>query len=157
MSANGGNGAIHSSVYTAPYLARSLLINLWRLRWDHTKTMMTHREVFGSNIGASLTAFKEQMRIKLRYAKEYLAEHLDEWESNGAICFLSLSLYRTIILFSEQAIEDIDLISELLIEFVRNNGWDPESYHTIEGLGLPEGEPIHDDGGIDDEDEEDYY
>ena len=49
------------------------------------------------------------------------------------------------------------MISELLIKFVKNNRWDPESYHTIEGLGLPKGEPIDDDGGIDDEDEDDDY
>ena len=49
------------------------------------------------------------------------------------------------------------MISELLIEFVKNNGWDPESYHTIEGLGLPKVEPIDDTGSINDEDEEDDY
>ena len=104
---------------------------------------MTHREVYDSHIGATLTNFKEQMKIKLGKAEKYLAEHMDDLNCKSS--------YQKIILFSEQAIKDTDLISELLIEFVKKNGWDPESYHTTEELGLPKGEPIKDDGGINDE------
>ena len=113
------------------------------------KTTMTHREVFDSNIGATLAFLKEQMKIKLGKDEKYLAEHVDELNCKSS--------YQKIILFSKQAIKDIDLISELLIELVKNNEWTPESYFTIEDLGLPECEPIDDAGSINDEDEEDDY
>jgi hypothetical protein len=147
--ANGGNGATRGSPQDGPYLARSFLIKLWRLKRDVTKTTMTHKEIYKSNIGRTLNAFKEQIKIKMRNAAEYLAQHSNEWESNDVVGMSNIISYQNIIAFYEQTIEDIDCSSKLLVEFANeNNGW------TIEDLGLPEGEPTDEDGGNDDEDEE---
>ena len=109
---------------------------------------MTHKEIYQSNIGRTLNAFKEEMKIKMRGAVSYLAQ-LPPATAHDNIGMTNIMSYKNIIAFYETAIEDIDCISQLLVEFANeNNGW------TIEDLGLPEGEPIDDDGGNDDEDEE---
>ena len=110
---------------------------------------MTYREVYDSHIGTTLTDFKAHMKIKLSTADNYLAEHMDDLNCKNS--------YHKIIDFSEQAIRDIDLITELLIELVTDNGPDSEGYHTIGGLGLPESEPINDDDRTNDEEEEGNY
>ena len=89
------------------------------------------------------------MKIKLSTAKNYLAKHMDDLNCRNT--------YLKIVYFIRQAIRDIDLITKLLIELVTDNGPDSEGYHTIEGLGLPESEPINDDDRINDEEEEGDY
>ena len=89
------------------------------------------------------------MKIKLSTAETYLAEHMDDLNCRNT--------YLKNIDFSRQAIQDIDPITEFLIELVTNNGPDSEGYHTIEGLGLPVSELINDDNRINDEEEEGDY
>jgi hypothetical protein len=145
---NGGEGANFVSPRTGPHLARRFLIELWRLKRDVTKSTMTHREVYLSNIGRTLSAFKEEMKVKMREAESYLAQLLLA-ATRDNISRTNILSYENNIAFHATAIEDIDRISRLLVEFANeNNGW------TTEDLGLPEGEPVDDDDGNDDEDEE---
>jgi hypothetical protein len=145
---NGGEGANFVSPRTGPLLARRFLIDLWRLKRDVTRSTMTHREVYLSNIGRTLSAFKEEMKVKMREAESYLAQ-LRLAATRDNISRTNILSYENNIAFHATAIEDIDRISRLLVEFANeNNGW------TTEDLGLPEGEPVDDDDGNDDEDED---
>jgi hypothetical protein len=145
---NGGEGANFVSPRTGPLLARRFLIELWRLKRDVTKSTMTHREVYLSNIGRTLSAFKEEMKVKMREAESYLAQ-LPPAAARDNVARTNIMSYENLIAFYATAINDIDCISRLLVEFANeNNGW------TTEDLGLPEGEPVDDDDGNDDEDEE---
>ena len=121
------------------------------MKRDSTKITMTHKEIYKSNIGRTLNAFKEQIKIKMRESVLYLAQ-LPPAAAHDDVGMTNIISYQNIIAFCKQTIKDIDCISKLLVEFANeNNGW------TIEDLGLPEGEPIDEDIGNDDEDEEEVY
>ena len=84
----------------------------------------------------------------MRGAESYLAQ-LPPAAARDNVARTNIISYENLIVFHATAINDIDCISRLLVEFANeNNGW------TTEDLGLPEGEPIDDDGGNDDQDEE---
>jgi hypothetical protein len=124
---------------TGPYLARRLLIDLRRLMCDRTRSTMTYSEVHASHIGTTLTGFKAQLKLDLinwEITKDDLHRHA----------------YSMLVDHSKQAILDIDSITKLLVELVTDNGAD--NYGVEEGLELPESEPVDDDDGINDEDEE---
>ena len=143
--ANGGNGAERSCARTGPYLARQLLINLRRLMCDRTKPTMTYAKVHTSDIGTTLTSFIAQMKIDLSKWEAYLEAHMDDLNKNS---------YLRIVNYLRQAILDIDSITKLLIELVTDNGADS---YGLEGLGLPESEPINDNDRVNDEEEEGDY
>jgi hypothetical protein len=91
---------------------------------------MTYTEVNTSNIRTTLTSFKAQMKKDLSKWETRLEAHMDELNKN---------LYLRIVDYLGQAILDIDSITKLLIELVTGNGADSCS---LEGLGLPESEPL---------------
>ena len=97
---------------------------------DHTKPTMTYAEVHTSNIGTTLTSFKAQTKKDLSKWETYLEAHMDD---------LNKKSYLRIVNYLGQAILDIDSITKLLIELVTDNGADSCG---LEGLGLPESEPL---------------
>ena len=97
---------------------------------DHTKPTMTYAEVHTSKIGTTLTSFKAQMKKDLSEWETRLEAHMNDLNKN---------LFLRIVDSLGQAILDIDSITKLLIALVTDNGADS---YGLEGLGLPESEPL---------------
>ena len=135
----GGLGARLSHPLTGPIIARSFLIDLWCLKKTEAKSTMTYREICSSNIGRTLSAFKEEMkRVKIG-AEEYLAQ-LPVVDSD--VGRVNINAYGDLIAFYAHAIADINRISRLLVDLANeNHRW------TTADLGLPV------DDGTDSEDE----
>ena len=109
------------------------------MKRDTTKIMMTHKEIYKSNIGRMLNAFRERIKTKIRESSLCLAQ-FPGTAKHGTIAMTNHISYQNNIAFYEQTIDDIDCISKLLVEFANeNNGW------TIEDLGLPECEHNNED------------
>ena len=128
-----GQGSFTFHPRYCTYVARRFLNDLRRMKGDASaKLTMTHKEIYKSNIGSTLTAFRER-------TKECLvdARMRNRPNSNEFVCYFKFTL------------KNINDICKLLVEFEEGNfhGW------TTEDLGLPEYE--QNDGDSDSKDEDD--
>ena len=128
----GGKGAKMYSPRVAMFWARNLLIRLWCMKGDTSAKMtMTHKEIYKSNIGRTLNAFRKRVKIEMERMKERIKQVEERQNIIGGY---------------EKTLEDINSISKLLVEFANeNNGW------NIEDLGLLEYEQNDENGDNEDE------
>ena len=141
-----GKGAKMYHPRVAMFWARKLLISLWHIKGDMSvKNTMTHKEIYKSNIGRTLTAFKTLVQTEIEHFKKRIKQLS---KISKTVNDVNYNTYDRIIYGYKQSVEDIDNISKLLVEFANeNNGW------NIEDLGLPEYKHNDEDG--DNEDGED--
>ena len=109
------------------------------------KMTMTHKEIYKSNIGRTLNAFRKRVKTEM----ERIKERIKQFSKNakpGIAEETNYDAYQNITGGYEKTLEDINSISKLLVEFANeNNGW------NIEDLGLPEYEQNDEDGDNEDE------